>query len=422
MMRRIQETATRFFAVIWTFVFACMGWAALSAAQSEGNTIRIYLDADRTHHVESADSMEMGIRVALDEIDNMVQGRRIELVPVDHRGNVARSKRHMDLFLKDQDALVFFGGMHSPPYIKHREFINKNRLLTLVPWAAGGPITRYPSDENWVFRLSVDDTKAGYRISQFASDDLGCKSPHLLLEKTPWGTSNEQNMSKAIKLKLGKRPDVTWFNWNTKENGARIKLRNIVSAGADCVLLVANAIEGAVFSDAMLSLETNKRIPIVSHWGITGGKFPFVINAEKRSGLDLFFIQSCFSFVTSEQHDQAQRVFSRLKALFPSIDSAVDLQAPTGFIHAYDLTRILIQALSQVSLGNNMAENRTALKEALENLEQPVPGLIKTYDKPFSVFSETNADAHEALGLEDFCMARFGEENEVRVMDNKGGS
>jgi len=52
------------------------------------------------------------------------------------------------------------------PYIKNRGLINKNNIPLLVPWAAGGPITRYPQSDNWVFRLSIDDSKAGIRISE----------------------------------------------------------------------------------------------------------------------------------------------------------------------------------------------------------------------------------------------------------------
>ncbi len=37
--------------------------------------------------------------------------------------------------------------------------------------AAAGPITRYPSDAHWIFRLSVDDTKAGYVIARYAIEE-----------------------------------------------------------------------------------------------------------------------------------------------------------------------------------------------------------------------------------------------------------
>ena len=82
----------------------------------------------------------------------------------------------MKEFIKDEKALFVLGGLHSPPYIKNRSFINENKIPLLLPWSAGGPITRYPNGDNWVFRLSIDDTKAGIRISEFALKNFSCKN------------------------------------------------------------------------------------------------------------------------------------------------------------------------------------------------------------------------------------------------------
>ena len=54
---------------------------------------------------------------------------------------------------------------------------------------------------------------------------------------------------------------------------ARRILRELKEQGADCVVLVANSAEGAVWVQAMAALEPDMRLPIISHWGITGGDF-----------------------------------------------------------------------------------------------------------------------------------------------------
>lgn len=400
--------------VSFCLILLCLSGIHTGAIADESKTLTIYLDADRTHHRESALSMEMGIKTAFSEIDNLVQGHQIKFSIKDHKGNSVRSKLHMKQFTTDDNALFVLAGLHSPPLIKNRQYINEQKILTLVPWAAAGPITRFPHKDNWVFRLSIDDTKAGYRMVDFAVKKIGCKKPHLLLEDTPWGKSNDKTMSFAVHEKLRKKPTVTWFNWSTKKNGARIKLRNIISAGADCILFVGNSPEGKTFSKAMISM--NKKIPIISHWGITGGDFHRVVTADMRKKLELYFIQSCFSFVSSSPTDLSKNVFERVRKLFPDIKQASDIPAPTGFIHAYDLGKVVISALSQIKLGKDMKENRNKLRLALEQLETPVEGLIKKYDKPYSQFSKKNIDAHEALGLTDFCMGKFGSSDEIIVM------
>ncbi|MGI9491306.1 MAG: ABC transporter substrate-binding protein [Geminicoccaceae bacterium] len=408
----------------WARSIACLSVAALSLCYAAGETtaqptrkpLKIYIDADRTHHIESARSIEMGLRTALDEIDNRLQGYAIEVVPLDHRGNVARSKRNMNKFLNDDDALVLFGGLHSPPLIKHRDYINENKILTLVPWAAGGPITRHTESDNWVFRLSIDDSKAGYRIANFAVDSLSCTTPHLLLEETGWGKSNEKTMSTAIGKQLGIEPKITWFRWGIDLNAARIRLRGIVRQGADCVLMVANAVEGSIFAKAMASLDTDQRRPLVSHWGITGGSFHNEVPHDIRSKLDLYFIQTCFSFVSSPETAMSSSVLQRAMRLFPDdIKSAEDLPAPTGFIHAYDLGLVLRTALKNVKLKGSPAANRAKVRKALETISTPVQGLVRTYEPPFRPYQVGLPDAHEALDLKDFCMGTFGKNNEIRL-------
>jgi branched-chain amino acid transport system substrate-binding protein len=401
---------TRFF-LLYLFL------ASFSILANTNNTITIYHDADYSLNQLSAEAMKMGLLTAFDEVNNEIQGFHLELVEKNHRGNIKRSLLSMKDFIKDEKALFILGGLHSPPYIKNRTFINENQIPLLVPWAAGGPITRHASPDNWVFRLSVDDSKAGIRISEFALNNLSCKHPNLLLENTPWGQSNQRTMSSYLKEKVPF--GLSLFGWNIKENSARIMLRNIISAGHDCVFLVANFNETQQFVRAMASMEKDKIIPIVSHWGATGGDVDMIFTEQVKQAISFHFIQSCYSLSSLNQSPFHRSVIARAKKLFPDkFTSQEKLKAPAGFIHAYDLGRLAVSALQQIELTGNMKRDRFLFKQALESLQQPVQGLIKKYDKPFSKWSEQQQDAHEALRLENFCMASFGEHNQIKLTAN----
>lgn len=389
---------------------------AATPAQADEKIVRLYLDADRSGTKQSGLSIEQGIRVALSEIGNQIDGYRVEIVIKDHHGNSRRSKRHLDQFLDDPKGLAVFGGLHSPPLLAYRDFINKSRIPVLVPWAAAAPITRYPSAENWIFRLSIDDSKAGYVIAGYAVQKHGLKKPYLLLENTGWGKSNHKTMSRALTdMGIG-NPPVSWFNWGLSEAGARDLLRTIARSGADVILFVGNAPEGKVIAKVMSGLPTAQRLPIASHWGITGGDFPEIVNAKMRTSIYLNFIQTSFSFISNPDHKLGQQVLASAKALWPQkIKTAKDIKAPAGFIHAYDLTRLMIAAVKQVGLTGDILIDRQNLRSALENLDTPVEGLIKTYQKPFGIFDQKHPDAHEALGIEDFVMAHYGEANEIII-------
>mgnify|MGYP003625722378 CR=1 FL=1 len=384
---------------------------------ADDKVLFIYQDADLSNHKESSDAIQKGIEVAFSEINNEIAGYKIAFKYLDHRGNVIRSKRNYQQFIDDPKALVIYSGIHSPPLIKNRSFINENKALTLVPWAAAGYITRYPSKENWLFRLSVDDSRAGSVIIDYAMSQQQCKKPHLLLEKTPWGDANLVTMSKALKTHGIDKHKTTRFSWSIKAKGAAIVINEIVSAGSDCIVLVSNAVEGAVLVNEILNLPKAQRLPIVSHWGVSSGNFHEIINAEQRKELELNFIQSCFAFTNSQQSQFEKNVFAQLVVHSKGrIVKPADLKSAVGFIHAYDLTKLLIQAIKQAGLTGDMTKDRNAIRLALENINTPVQGLVKNYLKPFSEFDlHDNVNGHEALNPENYCMAKFGANDEILI-------
>lgn len=380
----------------------------------ESDPLKIYIDADFSNHFESSESIERGLKVALNSNNFTLLNRKVKLVRKDHRGNSARSERHIKQYLKDPNALAMFSGIHSPPLLAHREFINKNNVLFLVPWAAAGPITRYPSPTNSIFRLSIDDTKAGAVIINFAIKQKKFKKPFLLLENTGWGKSNKKTMTSALKKLNIENYKIKTFNWGLKETGAKSIIWEAINENSDVIILVANSIEGQIISKAIASFPKDKTLPLLSHWGIIGGNFHKHVSHEIREKIDLHFIQTSFSFLNPNLTKYQQDVFENTKALIPAIKNKGDILAPTGFIHAHDLGLLLIEAAKNIQKPEDAIVNlRASLRTALENISSPVKGLIKTYNNPFKTFDVNNPDAHEALGSNDFRMAKFNEKNEI---------
>lgn len=376
---------------------------------------RIYIDADFTKVAAAAISIEQGLTTALSEVDYTLSGIKVEIVRKDHRGSAPRSKRHLDEYLQDDLALAVFSGLHSPPLLAHRDFINERGILVLDPWAAAGPITRYADGKNWIFRLSIDDSNAGNTIVRHAVETRGFKKPYLLLEETGWGTSNEATMGLALNS-LGLKPaGLSWFNWNLSDLHGREIMRNIADSGADVILLVANAPEATVLLRAMSDLDL--KIPVCSHWGITGGDF-YEAMAEINANVDLSFIQTRFSFIGIKESMRGYSVLQQARILYPElIQDPVDIKAPTGFVHAYDLGKIFIRAAEQAGLNGRVDEDRAALHYALENLGGKVDGLIKQYESPFAPWSNANTNAHEALSEADYLMGSYGSRGEVILHD-----
>ena len=381
------------------------------------DSLKIYIDADRSRARNSGVSIERGIRLALDEVNYKIQGRDVELIICDHQGNSQRSLSHLKKFHGDPNGLAVYSGMHSPPLLANKQYIVDNKTLLLVPWAAASPITRYhfEDDKNYVFRLSVDDSKAGqFLVEQMIKQ--GHKAPYLLLENTGWGKTNEKNINQALAANNLSNSGVKWFNWNIKESQASDIYESVARSHADCVILVSNAAEGKYLAKHMASLPDSKRLPLFSHWGIVDSSFTDFVSYEESERLQLKFIQTSFSFLSSPLSPLGEKVLNNCKAAYPEIKSGKDILAPAGLIHAYDLTKLLIAACDTTNFNQEITLVRDDIRQKLENLTAPVEGLVKTYTHPFSAYSASNKDAHEALGPHDFAMAKFGPEGEILLI------
>ena len=132
-------------------------------------------------------------------------------------------------------------------------------------------------------------------------------------------------------------------------------------------------------------------VPVVSHWGISGGRFPEL--AGPTAG-EAHFVQT-YSFF-GEQGEVGQAFLEKLMAKYPEIKGPEDVFSPVGTANAYDAMHLVAMAIEQAG-----STDGDAIREALENLQGTYDGLIKTYDKPFS------AKNHDALGPDDYIMVHY---------------
>ncbi len=387
---------------------ACMlsGIASVSAVLAE--PLKLYVDADYSISTSAAQSIELGIRTALSEVDYRLGGEDVEIVPMDHRANVKRSRRTLIHYLGDETALAVFGGLHSPPYLTHKEFINRSEILTLLPWSAAGPITRgSDSLENWIFRLSVDDSLSGGFLINQAVEVGGCQKMALILLETGWGRANFETLTAALRNREMKPVLVEFFSASIGLSTAHNLAHRVTASGADCGVLLSNWDDGARVLNALG--ETNSGIRIYSHWGIMGGQFVNRVDAETRSALQLRVLQTCG---LRREREGNNVLISALHRAAPDVETLAELPAPTGFVHGYDLTRVLIQAAAEAAetdawMTGTISQKRRALRDALEHVERPVHGILDEYHPPFRPFTPDALDAHEALGLKDLCIAQF---------------
>ncbi len=350
----------------------------------------IGLDADMSSAAaRSGEAIRRGAAVAVEEINAAggLLGRPLQLVVRDHRGVPARGRDNIVEFAAMPDLLAVLAGTHTPVALDELELIHLHQILFLIPWAAGTALIDNGHVPNFAFRVSVRDDLAG-RFLVSSAAEMGHRTLGLLLERTAWGRSNERAMISAVSKTDALGPaHIRWFNRGIQTLDA--DLDNLITGGADAILLASGAREGALAVEAMANRPPDQRMPIISHWGIATGDMPPAADV-----VDLRFLQT-FLFSRPPFPDRARRFLDMYRRLFADTAAPEDIAAPAGVAHAYDLIRLLAAAVQQAG-----TLDRHAVREAMENLGRH-EGLVRTYDPPFT------RERHDALSEADFQMARF---------------
>lgn len=380
----------------------------LLALPAYAERLEIWMDADFSIQSRAAEMIELGVAAALSEVDNRIAGLPVDLIRRDHRGNAKRSFATIRRFSESAHGLSVIGGIHSTAYITYRDQINDARVPLLLPWSAGGPITRAATDDNWIFRLSVDDWKAApFLVDQALAD--GCTSIALIMLNTGWGRANLAGMKDALSRHGHVPAAEVLLDLVASPTHIGDVVNTVVQSGADCVLLTSVTESGASLVNSFAAQPKATRI--YSHWGILGGGFADLAPAAAREAVSLRVLQTCGLRIEAEGSPSLTTALKNATVGGVVITRLQNLTAPAGFVHAYDLTRVLIaageQAAKTPAWSGSIEDRRAALRAALQRLEAPVEGILGTYAPPFQPYEMGRIDAHEALGIDDLCLAAF---------------
>jgi branched-chain amino acid transport system substrate-binding protein len=275
MNARTSHFALMLLAVVAAVILSSHGDSRASGPETQGAPVLIGMTGEfGLKNSFSAQAIELGIRVAMAEINargGVLNGRTLMLKTRDDRSVPARAIDNMHEFLTEKDLVALFGARFSPVMLDLLPHAQESELILLDPWASADGITNHALTPNFAFRLSLKDSLAMPTMLEFANRK-GWKNVALVLPNTSWGRSNE----KAALSHLDGHPEVRnvctrWYNWGDVEFSTIID--EILDKGADAMVLVANDIEGSAILKQMATKTRANRIPIVCHWGITGGDF-----------------------------------------------------------------------------------------------------------------------------------------------------
>ncbi len=334
----------------------------------------------------SGEAIKRGLQIAIDEINGkggLLGGRKLELVVRDDEGNPQKGVTIARELVEREKVAAVFGGLHTTVALAQVPVWHELATPYVGTWAAGTNITRNGKKPNFVFRVSANDDEVDKFLVRYAAEQLKRGKPGLLLENTAWGQSNEAGLTKWFGERNVKAVGVEKFNWNDPDMSPQ--LLRLKQGGADVVMLVANAPEGAqvVKSKAKVGWE----VPIVSHWGISGGRFA-ELTGELSEGV--VFVQT-YSFF-GKQNARGDAVLKALRDKY-GVKGPEEVTAPVGTANAYDALHLVALAIEQAK-----STDGAKVRDALEEMKADYAGLIKTYKHPFT------SEQHDALTERDYIM------------------
>ncbi|MEM1066500.1 MAG: ABC transporter substrate-binding protein [Pseudomonadota bacterium] len=370
--------------------------------------LNVYLSADMTHTSAVGESLRLGLQAGLIEGAGRYGGPAPQVIVRDHKNNMRRTERTFDEAYHDPHTLAVVGGMHSPHYLRHGPKMNERKMVLMLPWSAGGTLTRLADGpENHIFRVSLDDSKAAPFLAAQAQMH-GCTRVAAIALDNGWGRSNVTSLAQHLPSHGMELVHQGFIRRDAGTDTVGAEVAKMHDVRPDCVVMVLAARGSAYTANALLEWENPPNV--LSHWGLLGGGFHNFVSQGVWDRLDIAILSTCVLETPVDRPEQLAIALRATETVQAGVQELGDFPSPTAFAHAYDLALILSAAAAQATTDPRWAEGQTtrnaALRDALQSLNAPVVGLLKTYDPPFQAVSADTQNGHEALRQTDLCLAR----------------
>jgi branched-chain amino acid transport system substrate-binding protein len=325
-------------------------------------------------------SMRDGVKLAAAEINAKggILGRKIDLIERDDQADNGRGVQVAQELINKEGVVATVGFINTGVSLAAQRFYEEAKIPVINNVATGSLITKQflPPDfaDNYVFRTSANDTIQSSMIVEEALDVRKFTKVAILADSTNYGQLGRADLEKALAAK-GVTP-VAVEKFNIKDVDMTAQLLKSKEAGAQAILTYGIGPELAQIANGMEKL--GWKVPMIGSWTLSMGNF--IDNAGKNGDGALMpqtFIQ--------EPNTPKRKAFiaAYIKAYHPANGR---IPSPVSAAQGYDSMYLLAAAIKQAGDTNGVK-----VREALENLNTKIDGVVTNYDHPYT------HDNHEAI-------------------------
>ena len=321
-------------------------------------------------------SMRDGVKLAVQEINKAggVLGKQIKLIERDDEAKNELGVQIAQELINKEQVVATLGFINTGVAQAAQRFYQEAEIPVLNNVATGSVLTKQWPDAkvNYVFRTAANDTIQSSMIAEEAVKRQGFKKPAILADATNYGQLGREDLTNAL-AKMDIKP-VAVEKFNLGDTDLTAQVLKAKEAGADVILTYAIGPELAQIANSMAKL--GWKVPMIGSWTLSMASF---IDTAGPNGDGAMMPQTFIQLPTTPKR----------KAFIEAYQAAYNVDrmpSPVSAAQGYDSAYLLAAAITQAK-----STDGKKIKEALENLQTKIEGVVTIYDKPYS------ATDHEAV-------------------------
>ena len=237
-----------------------------------------------------------------------------------------------------------------------------------------------------IFRFAAHDgIQAAMVVDEAAKRKLN--KVCILHDSTNYGASGRDDLLDQIKKQGGKLSVVATEKFNIGDKDMTAQLLKAKAAGAQAILIWGIGPELAAVANGMAKI--GLKVPLIGGWTLSMSNF--IDNAGKNGNGTLMPQTFIEEPITPKAKD--------FIAAYHKAYGVDRIPSPVSAAQGYDAVYIFAAAVKQAK-----TTDTKKIKEALEDLKEPVKGVIATWDHPYRKWNPNYEASHEAFTQEQTVM------------------
>jgi branched-chain amino acid transport system substrate-binding protein len=319
---------------------------------------------------------------------------KIEIIERDDEAKNERGALIAQELASTADLSGVIGSVNTGVVLAGDKHLQEKGIVKIIcPAAGSASMTQWakpdgPTDLS-IFRFAAHDGIQAAMVVEEALR-LGFTKVAIFYDSTNYGVSGRDDLLNQIKAQGNKLEVVASEKWNIGDKDMTAQLLKAKAAGAQAVLIWGIGPELAAIANGKAKVGYN--VPLIGGWPLSMSNYIDNAGANGNGAL-------------------MPQTFIEEKGISPRIDKFIAdyhaaykverMASPVSAAQGYDAVLIFAEAVKQAK-----STDPKKIKEALENLQTPVKGVIATWVKPYTKWDRSDVTTHEAFRRQQVVMGK----------------